>query len=105
MRWPGIRDGNRRQGFCMGKGTGHDATSRHRRAPGRDATGTRAQEKNDTGDPPESRPAYRPDDHDPRPRRTPRSRKIKQDRTGQHAGARPRIAENPPEGDGNPPPV
>ena len=29
MRWPGIRDGNRRQGFFKGKGTGHDATSRH----------------------------------------------------------------------------
>ena len=29
MRWLGIRDGNRRQGFFKGKGTGHDATSRH----------------------------------------------------------------------------
>ena len=43
MRWPGIRDGNRRQGFFKGKGTGHDATSRHtgsRRARQRGHSGT-----------------------------------------------------------------
>ena len=77
MRWPGIRDGNRRQGFFKGKGTGHDATSRHRGAPGCGATGTCAKGENHTGDQPESRPAYRPDAHDPHPGRTPRSHKTR----------------------------
>jgi hypothetical protein len=92
MRWPGIRDGIRRQEFFKGEGT-TNTTRHHRVTPGRGATGTFAKGENHTGDQPASHPAYTRDDNDPHPHRTPRSHK-----TRRHAGAAPRLVEKPARG-------